>query len=81
MIFYWKCSKLHMTEQTLKPLTKQIFYSRNWDGPNRIRRCELDFMANYFNLEFNSSNSNHEIFLKIDNYWQNLALCAMIYMK
>lgn len=51
-------------------IDKQTFYLRNWDGPNRIRRFELEELANYFKLEFNSTNSNFELFDKISNYFQ-----------
>lgn len=64
-------------------IDKQTFYSRNWDGPNRVRRFELEELANYFKLEFNNSNSNFELFDKISNYFQldslsdNLSNCQI----
>ena len=64
-------------------IDKQTFYSRNWDGPNRVRRFELEELANYFKLEFNNSNSNFELFDKISNYFQldslsdNLSNCQL----
>lgn len=60
-----------LTEQKPKILTKKTFYARNWDGPNRVRRAELESMAVHYELEFSGENSNYEIFLKIDKYFSD----------
>lgn len=60
-----------LTEQKPKILTKKTFYARNWDGPNRVRRAELELMAIHYELEFNDENSNYEIFLKIDKFFSD----------
>lgn len=49
-------------------ITKEEFNIRSWEGDNRYRRSELDMISMNFNLGLDGSNSNRDVFDKIDNF-------------